>query len=249
MIRTLLLGLFFALAIILALPWLILWSVIAGNAGLMYKLAMKVVRAGNRIAGIRVRVEGLENIPPGACVFISNHVSNADALAFIPAIPRRVAILIKQELFRIPILSTGMRRAQFIPVDRSDREAAASSIDVAVRTLSQGLSFAIFAEGTRSADGHMRPFKRGAFTVAIRAGVPIVPVAISGTLKLLKKGAWIISPGEAMVRYCPAVDASSYTMARRGELLARVQAIVAASLPPDQQPVPISPRARSRPPA
>lgn len=249
MIRTLLLALFFALAIILALPWLILWSVIVGNADLMYGLAMKVVRLGNRVAGIRVRVEGLENIPPGACVFISNHVSNADALAFIPAIPRRVAILIKQELFRVPILSTGMRRAQFIPVDRSDREAAVASIDVAVRTLKEGLSFAIFAEGTRSADGHMRPFKRGAFTVAILAGAPVVPVAISGTWALLKKGAWIISPGEAVVRFGPAVDASSYTMARRGELLARVQALVAEGLPPDQQPVAFSPRGSSTPPA
>jgi 1-acyl-sn-glycerol-3-phosphate acyltransferase len=249
MIRTLLLALFFALAIILALPWLILWSVIIGNADLMYGLAMKVVRLGNRIVGIRVRVEGLENIPSGACVFISNHVSNADALVLIPAIPRRVAVLIKQELFRVPILSAGMRRAQFIPVDRSDREAAATSVDVAVRTLRQGLSFAIFAEGTRSADGHMRPFKRGAFTVAIRAGAPIVPVAISGTLGLLTKGACIISPGEAVVRYGPAVDASSYTMARRAELLARVQVLVAAGLPLDQQPVANSPRAGSTPPA
>jgi 1-acyl-sn-glycerol-3-phosphate acyltransferase len=249
MIRTLLLGLFFTLAIILALPWLILWSVIVGNADLMYGLAMKVVRLGNRIAGIRVRIEGLENIPPGACVFISNHVSNADALALIPAIPRRVAILIKEELFRIPILSTGMRRAQFISVDRSDREAAAASVDVAVRTLKDGLSFAIFAEGTRSADGRLRPFKRGAFTVAIQAGVPIVPVSISGTLTLMKKGDWIIRPGEAVVRYGQAVDSSSYTMARRAELLAHVQALVAAGLPPEQQPAGRPPRATSRPPA
>lgn len=249
MIRTLLLGLFFALAIVLVLPWLILWSVIVGNPNLMYGLSMKVVRVGNRVAGIRVRVEGLENIPPGACLFIANHVSNADALTFIPAIPRRVAILIKQELFRIPILSIGMRRAQFIPVDRSDREAAAASIDVAVQTLKDGLSFAIFAEGTRSADGHLRPFKRGAFTVAIQAGAPIVPVSISGTLALMKKGEWIIRPGEAVVRYGPAVDSSSYTMARRAELLARVQELVAAGLPPEQQPLARLPRSTSTPPS
>jgi len=245
MIRTLLVGLFFALAIVLVLPWLILWSVIIGNPDLMYRLSMKVVRAGNRIVGIRVRVEGLENIPPGACVFIANHVSNADALAFIPSVPRRLAILIKQELFRIPILSIGMRRAQFIPVDRSDREAAAASIDVAVGTLKAGLSFAIFAEGTRSADGHLRPFKRGAFTVAIQAGAPIVPVSVSGTLALMKKGDWIIRPGEAVVRFGPAVDSSSYTMARRAELLVRVQELVAAGLPPEQQPIARSPRATS----
>jgi 1-acyl-sn-glycerol-3-phosphate acyltransferase len=245
MIRTLALGLYLGLAVVLALPWLILWSVIVGNPDLMYGLAMKVVRFGNRIAGIRVRVEGLENIPPGACVFTANHVSNVDALAFIPAIPRRVAILIKQELLRIPILSIGMRRAQFIPVDRSDREAAAASIEVAVSTLQQGLSFAIFAEGTRSADGHLRPFKRGAFSVAIAAGVPIVPVSIAGTLALLKKGDWTVRPGEVVVRYGRAVETSAYKMEQRSELLTRVEALVASGLPPDQQPLARSPRSTS----
>ncbi len=238
MIRTLLLALYFALAIVLALPWLILWSVIVGNPELMYSLAMKVVRCGNRIAGVRVRVENLENIPPGACLFTSNHVSNVDPLAFIPAIPRRVAILVKRELFRIPILSTGMRRAQFVPVDRSDREAAAASIDVAARTLQSGVSFAIFAEGTRSADGRLRPFKRGAFTVAIAAGVPIVPVSISGTQLLMKKGNWFIRPGEVVVRFGPAVESSSYKFEQRLELLGRIEALVAAGLPPGQQPLP-----------
>jgi 1-acyl-sn-glycerol-3-phosphate acyltransferase len=243
MIRTLLLALYFALAIVLALPCLILWSVIVGNPELMYSLAMKVVRFGNRIAGIRVRVENLENIPPGPCLFTSNHVSNVDPLAFIPAIPRRVAILIKQELFRIPILSTGMRRAQFVPVDRSDREAAAASIDVAARTLKNGVSFAIFAEGTRSPDGRMRPFKRGAFTVAIAAGVPIVPVSISGTQRVMKKGSWFIRPGEVVVRFGAPVESSSYKFEQRFELLARVEAIVAAGLPPEQQPLARSARA------
>src|SRR5580692_3780377 len=110
MIRTLLLGSFFALCIVFVLPWLILWTLLTG----------KPVRAGNRIAGIRVHLQGVENIPPGACVFVANHVSNADPLACIPSIPRRVAILIKKELMSIPILSAGMRRAQFVPVDRAD---------------------------------------------------------------------------------------------------------------------------------
>jgi 1-acyl-sn-glycerol-3-phosphate acyltransferase len=249
MIRTLLMGLFFGLAVILVLPWLILWSVIVGSPDLMYGLAMKVVRFGNRIAGIRVRIEGLGNIPRVACVFTANHVSNVDALAFIPAIPRRVAILVKQEVFRIPILCTGMRRAQFIPVDRSDREAAAASIDVAVRTLKQGLSFAIFAEGTRSADGRLRSFKRGAFTVAIEAGVPIVPVSIVGTQTLLKKGNWIVRPGEVVVRYGPAVDSAAYKIEQRSELLARVEALVAAGLPPNQRPLGRPPHSTSPSPA
>lgn len=241
MIRTLLLGVYFGICVVLVLPWLILWSVIVGDPELMYSLAMKAVRAGNRVFGIRVHVEGLENIPPVACVFVSNHVSNVDALAFIPSIPRRVSILIKKELLRIPILATGMRCAQFVPVDRSDREAAAASVELAVNLLKEGLSFAIFAEGTRSPDGRLRQFKRGGFTMAIDAGVPIVPVSIAGTQRLLPKGEWKLRSGDVVVRYGPAVDPSLYTIERRGELLARVQSLVAAGLPAEQQPVDAAP--------
>jgi 1-acyl-sn-glycerol-3-phosphate acyltransferase len=234
--------LYFALCIVLVLPWLILWSVITGRPDLMYSLAMKAVRGGNRVFGIRVHVLGLENIPPGACVFVSNHVSNVDAIAFIPSIPRRVAILIKQELLGIPILATGMRRAQFVPVDRSDRDAAAASVELAVKRLKEGVSFAIFAEGTRSADGRLRPFKRGGFTIAIDAGAPVVPVSIAGTQHLLPKGDWKLRSGDVVVRYGPAVDSSAYSIDRRGELLARIQSLVAAGLPPEQQPLKGSPQ-------
>jgi 1-acyl-sn-glycerol-3-phosphate acyltransferase len=242
MIRSLLLGCYFGLAIFVLLPWLILWSVIIGNPELMYGLAMKCVRAGNRMIGMRVRVEGLENVPPGACVFTSNHVSNVDPLAYIPAIPRRVAILVKREVFRIPILSSGMLRAQFVPVDRSDREAAAASLDAALQSLKQGISFAIFAEGTRSADGRLRPFKRGAFTLAIEAGSPIVPVSIAGTQRVLPKGSWRLRAGNVVVRFGRPVETSSLRMEQRGELVAHVEALVAAGLPSEQQPLDRSPR-------
>jgi len=236
MIRALVLGIYITLCIVLLLPWLILWTIIVGTPDLMYGLAMKAVRLGNSLVGIRVRVEGIENVPSGGCVFIANHVSNVDPLALIPEIPRRVAILIKKELMSIPILAIGMRRAQFVPVDRSDREAAAASVEEAVRFLKQGISFVIFAEGTRSADGRLRPFKRGAFTMAIEAGVPVVPVSLAGTQKLMRKNDWKLHPGEVTVRFSPAIDAAAYTFERRMELLDRVHAAVSAGLPPDQQP-------------
>lgn len=237
MIRTLSLVLFFSFAIVLALPWLVLWTVLTGNPDFMYGTAMKAVRFGNRLAGIRVRVAGLENIPAQPCVFIANHVSNVDALAFIPAIPRRVGILVKRELFRIPIFSTAMMRAQFTPVDRGDRESSGKSISAAAQLLKEGLSCAIFAEGTRSPDGRLRPFKKGGFTMALEAGAPIVPVSIGGTQKLLQKGSWIITPGDAEVTFGPAVDASEYAFERRAELIERVESLVAAALPPEQQPL------------
>jgi 1-acyl-sn-glycerol-3-phosphate acyltransferase len=237
MIRTSIVVIYFSLALLLVMPWLILWSLLTGRPDFMYRVTMKGVRCGVRIAGIRVHVEGLENIPPGVCIFAANHVSNMDPLAFVPAIPRRVSLLAKKEVFRIPILSKAMRMAKLIPVDREDREAAASSVDIAVKHLNDGLSFAVYPEGTRSRDGRLLPFKKGTFVMAIEAGVSVVPVSISGAQKLMRKGEWTLQPGEVTIRFGPAVDASRYTMDRRSELLARVEALVAAGLPEDQQPL------------
>jgi 1-acyl-sn-glycerol-3-phosphate acyltransferase len=237
MIRTLLLAFFFFFAVILALPWLVLWTILTGNPDFMYGTAMKAVRFGNRLAGIRVLTAGLDNIPAQPCVFIANHVSNVDPLVFIPAIPRRVGILVKRELFRIPIFSAAMIRARFTPVDRGARESSGKSVSAAARILKEGLSYAIFAEGTRSPDGRLRPFKKGGFTMAIEAAAPIVPVSIAGTQRLLRKGSWIISPGAASVTFGPAVDASEYTLESRAELIQRVESLVAAGLPLEQKPL------------
>ena len=237
MIRTLAVVLFLALALLLVMPLFILWTLLTGTADLMYEVAMKTVRASLRIAKIRVRVEGLENIPPSVCIFAANHISNVDPIAFVPAIPRRVSVLLKSELFRIPILSTAMRLAKFVPVDRADKEAAVASVNVALGVLKEGLSLAVYPEGTRSPDGRLRPFKKGTFALAIEAGVPIVPVSISGAQHLMRKGEWTMRPGEIVVRFGPPVDASQYRMERRMELLARVEELVAAGLPEDQQPL------------
>jgi 1-acyl-sn-glycerol-3-phosphate acyltransferase len=238
MIRTLALVCYLFSMLVLVMPWLILWSLITGRPDLMYSITMKLVRSSLPIAGIRVRVEGSENIPPGVCIFAANHVSNVDPLAFVPSIPRRVSIIAKETIFRIPILSKAMRLAKFIPVDRTDREAAAESVELAVQCLKEGLSFAIYPEGTRSRDGRLLPFKKGAFVMAIQAGVPVVPVSIVGAQSLMRKGEWIIRPGGVSIRFGPAVDAAAYTIDRRSELLARVEALVAAGLPEDQRPLP-----------
>jgi 1-acyl-sn-glycerol-3-phosphate acyltransferase len=237
MIRTLFTGLLAALAVLVALPCLILWTLVTGRPDFMYGVSMSFVRFADRLAGVSVRVEGLENIPPRACIFAANHASNLDPLALMPMIPRRVSIFAKRELFRIPVLSASMRLAGFVRVDRSGREAAAS-VATAVSRLKEGLSLAIFPEGTRSPDGRLRRFRKGAFALAIEAGVPVVPVSISGTHRLLRKGDWVVHPGEVVVRFAPAVDASTYAAADRSKLLARVEALVAAGLPADQQPLP-----------
>lgn len=236
MIRTILAVIYFALGILLVMPWLILWSFLTGSADFMYRVAMTVVRTGVRIMGVRVRVEGTDNIPPGVCIFAANHVSNIDPLAFVPAIPRRVGLLVKSELFRVPILAKAMRMSGFVPVQRENREAAAGSVEEALKYLKEGLSFAVYPEGTRSRDGRMLPFKKGTFLMAVRATVPVVPVSIVGAQDLMRKGEWAVRPGEVTIRFGPAVDASAYTVEQRAILLARLEELVAAGLPEDQKP-------------
>jgi len=236
MIRTILAVIYLALGILLVMPWLILWSFLTGSADFMYRVTMRVVRIGVRIMGVRVGVEGTNNIPPGVCIFAANHVSNIDPLAFVPAIPRRVGLLVKSELFRVPILAKAMRMAGFVPVEREKREAAAGSIEEALKYLKEGLSFAVYPEGTRSRDGRMLPFKKGTFLMAVRAKVPVVPVSIVGAQDLMRKGEWAVRPGEVTIRFGPAVDASAYTVEQRAILLARVEELVAAGLPEDQKP-------------
>ena len=225
------------ITIVVGLP-LLLYVAITGKVDPLYRTGLGAVRLIARAAGMRTRVEGLENIPARTCLFAANHTSNADAPAIVGAIPRRIAILAKRSLFAIPIVGTAFRVAQFVPVDRGHPGQAAASIDVAVKSMKEGVSFLIYPEGTRSPDGRLLPFRRGAFVLAIKAGVPVVPVACSGAHRVVAKNSYRIRPGEVLVRFCPAIDAAEYSLDRRNELTARVHAAIAAALPADQQPAP-----------
>jgi 1-acyl-sn-glycerol-3-phosphate acyltransferase len=236
MIRTIAVYAFVVPALIFVLPLLILWTIITRDANFMYWTFIGALRVTMRIAGIHIRAEGAENIPPGVCIFVSNHASNIDPVALVPHIPRRVALLAKKEVFRIPILSKALRLAKLVPVDRADKEAAAESVDTAIKYLKEGLSFLVYPEGTRSRDGHLMPFKKGTFVMAIRAGVSVVPISLVGTQRLMRKGDWTIHPGDVVVRFGPAIDAAQYSADQRDELRKRIQDLVAAGLPEDQKP-------------
>jgi 1-acyl-sn-glycerol-3-phosphate acyltransferase len=189
------------------------------------------------LGGVRVRATGLENIPAGVCIFVANHTSNIDPPAVAGVIPRRVALLAKKEVFRVPVLAQALQRAQFIPVDRADRGAAMESVEAALQNLRAGVSYLIFPEGTRSPDGRLRPFKKGSFVMAIRAGMPVVPVAVVGAHKLMSKGSVALRAGEVEVRFGAPVDSRGLALERRDQLVGRVQAAVAAMLPAEQLPL------------
>lgn len=241
MLRTFIAGGFLALYVLLIGPPFILHCLLTGSPELLYRVGVAGAKFALRLGGVRVRVTGRENIPQGVCLFVANHTSNVDPPAVVGAIPGRVALLGKKEVFRIPILSRALLLADFLPVDRGQRAAAIATAEKAVANLKRGVSYLVFPEGTRSHDGRLRPFKKGTFVMAIQAGVPVVPVALAGAHRLMRKGSSALSPGVVDVRFLPAIDAAPYGEQQRNELRTRVHAAIAAALPADQQPVEAAP--------
>lgn len=237
MIRTLFVVLFLCGYVLLAGPIFILHCLLTGSPERLYLAGVAGARWALRLAGVRTKVTGLENIPAGPCIFVANHSSNIDPPAVAAALPRRVALLAKKEIFRVPLLARALLLAQMIPVDRSDRNAAIASVEKALENLQAGVSYLIFPEGTRSPDGRLSPFKKGSFVMAIRAAVPIVPVSVVGAHKLMRKGKLAMIPGEVGVHFGEAIDVLGYTVENRDDLLDVVAAAVAKNLPEDQQPL------------
>ena len=213
------------------------YTLLVGDISLLYRAAMWIVRTGIRASGIDVQVYGTEFIPRGrSCIFMSNHVSNLDPPVLLPAIPGRCSVLLKRELMKIPILGTAMRLAKFVPVERGHRrEAAQESVAAAADALGSGLHMVVFPEGTRSLDGRLSTFKKGPFFLAQQTGAPIIPVAISGTERMMRKGSAFIFPGVAIVRMLAPIEPGNYRT--REELLKAVRDAIAAVLPDEMKPL------------
>lgn len=236
MLRLLFIATFLSLYILLVGPPLILYTLITRNPDPVYWAGIKGVMFFVRAVGVRVTVKGRERIPKGVCLFAANHTSSADPPAIVGAIPRRIAVLLKESLFRWPIVGKAFLVAHFIPVNRGVRESAIASVEKATEAIKAGQSFLIYPEGTRSPDGRLQEFKKGAVVMAIKAGVPIVPMACSGAHRVMQKRSLVIHPGEIVVEFLEPIDASKYTFEERDVLNQRVHDALAAALPPDQQP-------------
>jgi 1-acyl-sn-glycerol-3-phosphate acyltransferase len=237
MLRLIFITVFLSLYILLLGPPLLLYTLITRRIDPLYWAGLKGVMFFVRVVGVRVRVEGKARIPEGVCLFVANHTSSADAPAVVGAIPRRIAVLLKESLFKWPIVGQAFTLARFIPVNRKDRESAIASVEKAAEAMQAGQSFLIYPEGTRSPDGRLQEFKKGAFVLAIKAGVPIVPVLCSGAHRVMAKRSLKIQPGEILVEFLAPIDASRYTLEERNALNQRVHDAMAAGLPPEQRPL------------
>jgi 1-acyl-sn-glycerol-3-phosphate acyltransferase len=237
MLRTAFIAIFLSLYILVVGPPLLIYTLITKNVDPLYWAGIRGVMFFVRSVGVRVRVVGTERIPARTCLFVPNHTSSADAPAVVGAIPQRIAILLKESLFHWPIVGAAFTLAHFVPVNRNSRESAIVSVEKATQAMRDGQSFLIYPEGTRSPDGRLQEFKKGAVVMAINARVPIVPIACSGAHRVMEKRSLVIHPGEILVEFLEPIDAAEYTFAQRDELNERVRAALAAGLPEDQRPI------------
>jgi len=184
------------------------------------------------LAGIRVRVEGLEHIHPGAAqVVVANHQSLFDILALFASLPVSLRFIAKIELSRIPLFGGAMRQAGHVFIDRSDlRQSIRAMRRAGERMKEEGLTLGMFPEGTRSRDGRLHAFKKGSFVLAIETGTRLVPVAIQGGRAILPPEHHLLRPAPMCIRCAPALELEQLEREDRDTVLRETREAIAGLL-------------------
>jgi 1-acyl-sn-glycerol-3-phosphate acyltransferase len=206
-------------ALILSLP--VIASALLGSTGnFSFHLTKVYAWIILWVTGCRPQIRGKEKIRKGqSYVIISNHQSHYDALALVTMLGIQFRWVAKKELLGIPLFGQALYAARNIFLDRSDRQKAIKSIEDGIRRLPPGVSILFFAEGTRSADGKLQVFKKGGFVIAIGTGIPVLPVTVNGSMKVLAKGSLVFCPGPIEVVVGEPIDTLGYTPERLEELM------------------------------
>jgi 1-acyl-sn-glycerol-3-phosphate acyltransferase len=230
MIRTILMLGFWAVLLPIAALFLFPWVIISGDVLPLYRVAMWGAGTGVRLAGVRMRIVGLERLDRSRTyVFMSNHVSNIDPPLLLPIIPGRTSVLVKRELFKIPILGRTMRLGSLVPVDRGNRDAGIAAVSQAEEVVKQGIHMTIYVEGHRSYDGKLLPFKKGPFYLAEDCTAPVVPITIAGTHYAMPKGRFAIKPALVTITFHPPIEPADF--GTRESLMEKVRIAIESALP------------------
>lgn len=212
----------------------IIAGAVTGKPTIVFRLGRLWARAHLGVMGIAPVYSGLEHAEGLAPrIFLANHLSALDIWVLTAVLPVTTRFVSKRTIFWIPVLGQAMAVAGFIAIDRRDRTSAIRSLSSAVGPIRRGASVILFPEGTRSRDGRLARFKRGAFHLALEAGVPVVPVAISGTHHVIRPRSIIVRPGPVHVTFAPPIDVAAHAGDLEG-LMSEVRSAIASRLPADQ---------------
>jgi 1-acyl-sn-glycerol-3-phosphate acyltransferase len=184
------------ISIVMAIIEIIMLPVDRKRGRVFHALARFWARAVLLTCGVKVRVHGLDHLKRGSnYVYVSNHASMLDIPVIVAGIPDQIRIIYKKELEVIPFFGWGLKWGSYIGIDRGRGSDAMKSLDEAIGKIARGASVLLYAEGTRTLDGKLQPFKRGAFNLAVKAGVPVVPLTVNGSYHLLPKHSMRVEPG------------------------------------------------------
>src|SRR5712691_10369491 len=220
-----------ALLLFVAPPVLLIGG-LARRQDWIYSWADWGARAWLRLSGVMLKVTGREHLDPKQTyVFVANHWSYLDAAPLFCGTGRRMGLVAKKELLKAPILGFGMGFVNVIAIDRSNRERAVETLKIATERLRSGICFGVCPEGTRALPGEMLPFKKGAFHMAVQAGVPIVPIALKNSDLLMGRGTGEAWPGTIEMVMLPPVETSSVSSDQDlDQLVKHVQGIIMKEL-------------------
>jgi 1-acyl-sn-glycerol-3-phosphate acyltransferase len=172
-------------------------------------------------------MKGMENIERHqSYMYMANHQSLFDILVVIKVLEGKVRFIAKKELFKIPVFGWALSAVGMIKIDRSNREKAIVSMNRALNTIRGGVSVIIFPEGTRSKDGLIHEFKKGGFVIAIKGGIPVVPVTIYGTNNILQKHSLKLKPGSVYTTVDKPISTAEYNYQTRDRLIEKVYNII-----------------------
>jgi 1-acyl-sn-glycerol-3-phosphate acyltransferase len=229
--RTIILFVLYVILVFILIPVVFFCSLFR-TAKPLYVIGRLAMRLGQRILGLRLQVVGLDGLnKKKVYVFMPNHLSFLDGPLMFMILPRYARIILKKEIFRIPIVGWGMKIAEFIPVDRKGLREGKKSVERATDLmLKKGYDFLIFPEGTRSLDGTFKPLKRGGFFLAVNSQTDIVPVSIQGTFELMPKGQFFVRKGLIKVVFHPGISVKDCTVDDLPNLMERVSSTIASGL-------------------
>jgi len=210
-------------------------AILSSTGNLAFSISKLWARFMLLTTGVKVKTRGRDRITSGrSYIIISNHQSDYDILALVTGLGIQFRWIIKKELRSVPLFGYALYASRNIFIDRSDPASAIVSIHKGMDRLPPGASVMFFAEGTRSLDGKIQPFKKGGFVMALEKGIPVLPVTVNGSRRILPKRSLVFNPGTIEVVVGKPIETKGYSKETLPELMDRTRQVIISQYTSDQ---------------